>query len=250
MLESLRRRAAQSVLAALTACCLPVAASAGTINIILSNMDVTYLGSAAGGTGSLFDAMGGISGGGLNAATADDISNAVFELDNVVQGSIMSSSDPLHGDLRIDGVGPTIPKNLFLPAVGSNGGLFGFDFFSDSGLNLRITTDVISLFLSNGAFFFTGEGMVVGQNLPFGLVFDTSIPVQYSFTATLPSVPGTAVVSSAMGSGAFTISGIAAQVIPEPATGALLCTGLVLLGLVLIQRRRPFALAVVRRRRN
>jgi hypothetical protein len=221
MLKSIPRRATQGFLAAVTAAVLPLAAHSATMNIILSNMDVTYLGSSAGGTGALFDAMGGFSGGNLDPATSDDISTAVFELDNVVQGVLVDTpavGDDLHADLRITGVGATIVKNVFHPVLGANGGGFGFDFFTDTGFKLRLGIDTISLFLTNGVFFFHGEADVLDQMLPFGLPpFATSQKVQFSYTATLPAVNGgLPTVSMAGGSGAFTISGI---VIPEPAVG-------------------------------
>jgi hypothetical protein len=235
MMESIRRRATQTMFAALTAMSLPLVAHAGTINIILSDMDVTYMGSTHGG--SLYDAMGGHSGGALAEATADDISTAVFELDNVIQGTLINTGadgDDIHVDLHIDGIGATIPKNVFLPSVGSNGGAFGLDLFTDTGFRVRITTDTVSLFVSNNVFFFAGEGLVYDQSLPFGLLpFSMTQPVQFSFTATLPSVPITPTISMAIGSGALTISGIE---VPEPAMAGLVVAGC--LGMGLGRRRR------------
>ena len=210
----------------------PATSSAGTINIILSNFDVTYLGSAAENTGAIFDAMGGISGGTLNPATADEISNAVFESGGVVVGTMMSGVNDLHADLKISGVGSTLPLNTFLDPIGNNGNTFGFDFFADSGEKLRFNTDKIKMFLSPGVIFFTGEGTVYDQDLPFGLKIDASKPVQFSYVATLPAVGLSSPVNMAGGSGAFTISG---QMIPEPTTAMMCLGGMVALALC----RRP-----------
>jgi len=233
MLEKIRGRAAKGFLAALTALCLPLATQAAIINIILSDMDVTYMGNMDGGT--LFDAMGGQAGGTLTPANADDITTAVFELDNNIEEVLMSGppDGDIYADLRIDGIGPTLTKGVFVPTTGNNNNSFGFDLFIDPpGANppsalLRLTTDEVSILVSNGVFFFTGEANIVSQNLPAGLLLDSSQPVQFSFTATLPAVQAGATTNSALGSGAFTISGIA---IPEPAAIGLACIGIIGLG--------------------
>lgn len=215
-------------------------ASAGTINVILGNMDVSYLGSAGGGTGSFFDAMGGHSGGNQNPLTSDSISTATFELDNTVQGTLVSSNPPLlYGDLKIDGIGPTITKNVFQPTTAGNGGGFGFDFFTSDGYLIELGIDKISYIVGDGIFFFFGTASInLGtQNLPFDLAF-TSPTVNFSFTATSVSVPGTQPIISAIGSGAFTISGEGERLVPEPATGMLLGSSLVLAGLTVFRRRR------------
>jgi hypothetical protein len=145
------------------------------------------------------------------------------------------SADDLHGDLRVDGVGASIPLNTFQPSLGSNGGNFGFDFFTAGAaesLQLGITN--VSLLISPGVFFFTGQATVRAQDLPFGLAFDTSKPIYFSYTATAPGVNGTSPTSMAIGSGAFTISG---ELIPEPATIALLSTALVVVGAGMLRRR-------------
>ncbi len=238
MLEPIGRRAVQSLLVMMAVACLPSAAPAGSINVILGNMDVSYLGSAAGGTGALFDAMGGLSGGLLAPATADEITTATFELNNVVQGSLMNGPTSLYGDLKIDGVGASIPKNTFLPSIGTNGGGFGFDFFTSDGFKLRLGITSISAFINDGIFLFFGTASVDlnDQNLPFNLEF-TSPTVQFSFTATSVSVPNVSPITLAMGSGAFTITG-EGQLIPEPATALMLCTGFVVVGLVRRRSRR------------
>lgn len=241
MLDMTYRRAGQVALVALVTMCLPLVAHGGTINIILANMDVSYLGSISspGGPGAFFDAMGGYSGGSLNPATADHITSAVFEFDNAVLGSITTGGGTnIYGDLKIDGVGASIPKGVFLPAAGNNGGGFGFDFFTNTGYKLRLGINQISLFLNDGIFLFFGQGTLnlADQALPFNLQF-TNPNVRFSFTATSVSVPNSTNATIAMGSGAFTITG--EGIIPEPATFGLLCLGtLVVTNYLRVGRRR------------
>jgi hypothetical protein len=238
MLSSILRRATRSILLALIACGVPAAAHAGTINIILSDMDVNYLG------GALFDAMGGITGGTLTPGTSDSISTAVFELDGVIQGGgplVDDAPDSLHADFLIAGIAPSLLKGVFIPLTGNNNGAFGFDLFIDPpgaappAALLRLGTDDVSLLISNGVFFFTGQATVLSQNLPFGLTLTASQPVQFSYTATLPGVPNSATISNAIGSGAFTISGVST---PEPGTAGMLCLGLFMLRLGIARRQR------------
>ena len=160
--------------------------------------------------------MIGHPGGNLDAAEADGIETAVFELDLGEVGTLTRSDDgELSGDLRIDGVGAMLSKGALQSGIGSNGGGFGFDFFTESGNRLRLGIDEIDLLLTDGVLFFTGSAMVLDQDLPFGLAFDTSQPVHFSYTATLPVLNGGPTVDRALASGALTISGTQ---IPEPAT--------------------------------
>src|SRR5262245_36400378 len=136
MIQPIRRRAALTALAAAVAVCFPLAARGGTINMILSDMDVIYNGAASGG--SVYDIIGQ-PGGNLNPAEADEIETAVFELDMNQVGTLMTSpGNRLSGDMRINGVGATAPLGTFRPGIGSNGGVFGFDWFTAAGQRLRL----------------------------------------------------------------------------------------------------------------
>jgi len=222
------------IIAVIILACVPLPASAGNINVILSDMDLTYFGSAAGNTGSVYDTIG-VAGGNLKDTEADELETAVFELDMALVGTMMNDANTdLYGDLKIDGVGSTILLSTFHPGIGSNGGGFGFDWFASSGEYLRLGIDSVDLYLSKGVFFFTGTATVIDQDLPFGLAFDTAEDVSFSYTATLPGIVGGDPASSAMASGAMTISGVMA--VPEPAAVALL--GVSVLALYVTRRRR------------
>lgn len=240
MLAFIRGRATKCFLAVTAACLLQTAASAGTINIILSNMDVSYLGSSNGGV--LYDSMGGVPGGGQDPALADGISTAVYEVDGLAVGTqVGGSPDDIFGDLRIINVGATLTKGILNDDVGANGGGFGFDLFTDSGLQLQLGMTNVDLLVTNNVFFFTGEATIISQNLPFGLQFDTSQPVVFSYTATLPAVQAGSTTNAIIASGAFTISGIE---IPEPGAIALLFTAMVAVGVVIGHRSQRPELAV------
>jgi hypothetical protein len=222
MLQKFLRRTTLGVMAAVAAVCIPLSAESATINIILSDVDVTYFGDAAGNMGSIYDTIAH-PGGNLNPAEADGIETAVFELDLGEVGTLTRTDDgELSGDLKIDGVGATLPLGSLQTGVGSNGGGFGFDFFTEAGDRLRLGIDEVDVLLTNGVFFFTGSATVIDQDLPFGLVFDTTQPVQFSYTATLPVLNGGPTVDRALASGALTISGTQ---VPEPATLLLLVAG-------------------------
>lgn len=219
--------------AALLGVCLPLIASAGSINIILSDVDVTYAGNQGVG-GAIYD-ITALNGGTKNITEADKISSAVFEKDMVSVATLMSGGGTdYYADLKINGIGATVPLGSLNNVV--NGGLFGFDFFSSPGnVAFHLGIDKIDLLLTNGVMFFTGTATnVTSQNLPAGLAFDTTKPIYFSYTATLPGIAGSPATMS-VASGAMTISGT--NVIPEPATLATLVIGLALSTGTLVRRR-------------
>jgi hypothetical protein len=202
--------------------------------MILSDMDVTYFGDANNNAGSIFDTIGQ-PGGNLNASEADVVEAATFEVDTTHIGTLMNEpGGALYGDMRINGVGPSIPLNALQTGRGSNGNVFGFDWFSQSGNNLRLGINSVDVLLTNNVFFFTGTATILSQNLPFGLAFAPE-PVAFSYTATRPSLNGANPAQMAMGSGALTISG---ELIPEPGTMGLLAIGAAMVGSAVMPRRR------------
>jgi len=222
----------RAVWSALLCIGLPCIASAGTINMIISDMDVSYLGSALGNTGAIYDSIG-LNGGNLNITEADTLQSVVFEQNMLPEGSLMTSGNTtLYGDLKIGGVGSSLTQG-FHTQIGTNAG-FGFDFFVPGGNNLRLGITKIDLLITPSNLFFTGSANIISQNLPFGLVMDAAQPVIFSYTATLPGLVGGNPVTGAMASGAMTITG---QMIPEPTTAALIALG-GMLGLTVLKRRK------------
>jgi hypothetical protein len=222
----------------LAAWCVPLAAQGATINMILSDVDVQYNGDV----GSIYDTIGQ-PGGNLNPAEADVVEAATFEVEPDVGptqdlGTLMDSpGDTMSGDLRINGVAGSLALNTLLTNVGANGGGFGFDWFTQSGNNLRLgISSLENALITNNVFFFTGTATVLSQNLPFGLAFVPNSNVVFSYTATLPSLNGVSPTRFAQGSGALTISG---TLVPEPATFGLVSIGAVLLGISAAAVRRP-----------
>jgi hypothetical protein len=220
--------------ATLLGVCMPLIASAGSINIILSDVDVTYAGAAAGGTGSIYDIIAH-PGGTKNPAESDGVASAVFEVDMAQVATLMTGGGTnLYADLKIDGVGATVPLGG-LNNVGNNGGNFGLDFFTNTGVALHLGINKIDLLLTNGVLFFTGQASnVTSANLPGGLAFDTTQPIYFSYTATLPGIVGSP-ATMAVASGAMTISG---TMIPEPATAGLFVLGAVLAVCPIARRNR------------
>ena len=228
-------------LAGLAVLALPLAVQAATINIILSDMDVIYSGNQGAPQGAIYDNVA-LPGGTKNPLLADPISQAEFELGGGPppaapggDNTISFDDDRMWADLRVDGIGPALATNV-LQTVGANGNDFGLSFFSDSGLMLDLNINELDVLVSPAVFFFTGEVTeLVSQNLPFNLQFDPTQPIQISFTATFPTVLNQSTITSAVASGALTISGTQ---IPEPSTMLLLLAGVTGIGLVAVQRPR------------
>jgi hypothetical protein len=226
--------AACAVLAVAMAFAIPPA-HAGTINVILSGFDVSYNGGTGGG--ALFD-LDKYPGGTLTSSQADALKTAVFEYDDNVVDVIDAANDPMYGDLRVDGIGANITLYEYKTDQGSNGGAFGFDWFSNAGYQVRLGLDKVDRLLTPDVFFFTGTATLslAEQNLPFGLQF-TDSQVTFSYTSTRPN-GSTSPATSARGSGALTITG-EGILVPEPATAGLLLLGVFILGAtVSLWRRR------------
>jgi hypothetical protein len=150
-------------------------------------------------------------------------------------------------DLRVDGVGSSIPLNVINFGLGNNDGTYGFDWFlkpkNNAGavgffLRLGLTNLTVTLtdFPPNaGAFTFSGVGTVLSQNLPFGLAFDTTQKVAFSYTSARAAFSNVAPAIAAGGNGAITIT---TTRVPEPGSIALFCAGGAMLGIGAPQRRR------------
>ena len=205
------------------------AAEASTINIQLSDQEITYLNDMG---GTIFDSSDQ-DGGNLDPTEADILTSATFNLDgnappasggnNVIM--LGDGSGPLYGDFLIDNVGASIPiSNVMLSTIGGGGVGFGYDLFtSPAGVPLlRLELDEMQILLNAAVVLITGKANVVGQDLPFNLAFDTSQQVDFAYTATQPGIVGSTVAELFIAGGTVNISG--QMFIPEPSCLGLLFT--------------------------
>jgi hypothetical protein len=246
MFGIIRTPVSRCILATLAAVAVPLAAQAATMNIHTTDMDVTYMAATSGG--SVFDAMGGFSGGNFAEGTADDITSADFEVDSNIVASLSNTAangDDIHVDFRVTNIGP-LSKSNSVVTVGNNGFNFGLDFFTDAGHQLSFDTDEVSILINNNIFLVTGElelDLDDPQVLPLGLSFDPTQPIQFSFVANFPSLPvggiGTP-INVAVASGVLTISG---TVVPEPAAQLLILGSMAMVGMFVVRRRPQVAYA-------
>jgi hypothetical protein len=248
MMNTIVHRLRSGIVVALIVLSLPIVAAAGTLTMYLTDLDVTYLGSAPNG-GAIYDAIS-LNGGNFNTSESDRLQAASFELDGLPLTTLVdtsgSTSDDMWGDLRVNGIGATVPRNTINFALGNNGGTFGFDWFikpvggagaPTNFLRLGITNVNVSLTdipAGGEAFTFTGLGTVLSQNLPSGAAFNTGQQVAFSYTAPKAGLSGGSPATGALGSGAITITG--STVVPEPASVALLCSGGLMLGIGVLRR--------------
>jgi hypothetical protein len=202
---------------------LPVAASAATIQIQFSGLDLVYNGS------TIYDATSS-NGGTGNPADSDPLFTMSFIKDGVFLGTL---TQDIYADVAIIGV-----SNI--PVAGgtvysTGGGIFDL-LTSSAGWGLAL--DVASGFqvtYNQTSINFLGSGLasnIYGQSLPFGLAIGD--PVQISFsTGNLTNVTSSGGYLTGFNSSG---TGEVAGTVPEPGTLLLLGTGLV--GIASFARRR------------
>lgn len=209
------------------------AADAGTINIQLSGLGVVY----DGPNGTIHDSKSA-NGGNMNPADADMLATALFRLDSTVVDvrTMGDGGGDLYGDLLIDNVPGSIPLGT-LTTVGGGGFGYGFDLFTTPGSipMLSLDLDTVELFVDELSLFFTGVGIVKGEDLPAGLRYGVGREVAVSYTATLPSVnPMMETTMGFFANGTLNISGAA---IPEPTSAALLLLAMAPLAAIVRRNR-------------
>ena len=202
---------------------LPVAASAATIQIQFSGLDLVYNG------GNLYDA-GGIAGGSGSPAYADSLFTMSFIKDGVFLGTLTQN---IFADVLINGL-----SNI--PVAGGTVYSTGTGFFdlmtSNAGWGLALNVaSGFQVTYNQTSLNFLGSGTasnIFAQALPFGLAIGD--PVQISFSTgnfkNLTSSGG--YLTGFTSSGTGEVSGS----VPEPGTLLLLGTGLV--GIASFARRR------------
>jgi hypothetical protein len=259
MMHTIAAPLRSAMLVALIVLSLPIVATAATITMYLTDFDTLYLGSQNDGTGAIYDAtaLPGATGG-FDTTLAESLQAASFKLDSTALGTIVNvpgpgnGADDMWGDLRVNGVGGTLARNAINFNKGNNNGTFGFDWFTKAfnnggavGNYLQLGLTSVNVTITDGTlgpgkeFTVAGTATVLSQNLPFGLAFDTGQLVQFTYSAPNPGIVGsdpnntTGVLAA---SGAMTITGT--QVIPEPASIALVCAGGLMLGITVLRRPR------------
>lgn len=257
MMNTIVRHLRSGIVVALIVLSLPIVATAATITMFLTDVDALYLGSQNDGTGAIYDATAypGAAGG-FDTTLADSLQAASFKLDSTALGTVVNvpgagnTSDDMWGDLRVDQIGGNLPLNTINFNKGNDGGTYGFDWFLKPTNNggavgnfLRLGLTSVNVTITDGTqgpgkeFTVSGTATVLSQNLPFGLAFATGQLVQFTYSAPNPGIVagGNGTIGTLGASGAMTITGT--QLVPEPASIALLCTGGLMLGIGVLRRR-------------
>lgn len=216
MIENLKRRSLCFVAA--VAACLPGAASAGTLNMIIGNVDIQFVG----GTEELFevgdpdlayDEMTMM----FDQGEAQSVSSTEFEVDGVTPpgGLLMDPPDSIFIDFLVPNLGPTLAFGTLEQNQGGPDAVLNW--FSDSGEFLRLALDPITYSaLSFPSFNLASLSIVttatvVDQNLPTDLPLGSEVLVSYTATDAMFLGGG----GNALASGALTITG---NLIPEPSS--------------------------------
>lgn len=204
----------------------PSLASAASINLIVTNVDLAF----DGVTGELTEA-GAVPFGASSPADSQLVTSAELEVDGVSEALLVSPAPSVHFDLRIPNLGPSLALNAgALEGQGGPAEQFALDLFTDDGHSLQLaigTIDYVAIdtpFAGTDTFAFFAEASVLNQNLPGGIAFPERVQISYSASNAefTPGGPGAAIGLSA--SGGLTISG--ASPVPEP--GSMCLTGLLL----------------------
>jgi|GEM_PF-4560277 len=217
---------------------LPTTATAGTINVIVSNVDVQYSG---GTTGTLFE-VDDPDFGSSNPADSQVVTSAEFELDGVSQSLLMNPPTNIWVDLLVPNLGPSLTLGSLQSDQGGGPGTddFAFELFTGDGFSLQLGIDSINYvavdipIAGTGLFNFFAEAKVLSQNLPAGLAFQEDVLLSFIATdAAFLGGPNT--TTGLLSSGALTITG--QSVVPEPASLTMGVLGLLSIACLRQQRK-------------
>jgi hypothetical protein len=204
-------------------CCiafLPALSQAGTIQIDMSGVNLTYTDADGGGlgTGTLVDTGGG----------TDSLSVVTIDNEGTLVGTLTNPTTPLAFDLSVSGIPsilvplPNSSTSVTAPAGGS------LELFVDgsSALDLDLdTVEVIYTRIGVGGFdirlLFAGSvGEIISQDLPFDIAILDPVTVSFNMQGT--STQSLGFLTSFVASGVGTLT---AEEVPEPATIAMLGLG-------------------------
>ncbi|MEM8866179.1 MAG: hypothetical protein AAGF31_11605, partial [Planctomycetota bacterium] len=155
-------------------------ASAGTINMIIGNVDVQFVGAADGGLLHEVSDPDPVSDPAVmppDPGEAQSVSSTEFEVDGVTPpgGLLMNPPDQLFLDLNVPNIGGTLTFDTLVQDAGGPG---IFTWFTSTGEFLRLEFDAINYTVvdiplpSLGLFTFFTEATVVSQDLPGALAFE------------------------------------------------------------------------------
>jgi|SoiMetStandDraft_5_1073268.scaffolds.fasta_scaffold145110_1 hypothetical protein len=197
-------------------------ASAATLQIQMSGLNLVYTDAGAPGAGTLCDATSCNGGGGF-AADADPLITASFLVDGNLVGTLTSN---IWVDMSL-GVTNALLDNGAFTVTPTTGGIF--DLITSApgpgGWGLALNVGNGQLLFSDNLLSFTGIATVnsiFAQSLPFGLVIDQPIVLSYSANVTSFTTAG-GIYTSFAAAGTPEVIG---QAIPEPTSILLLGTGL------------------------
>ena len=234
---TLKRYAVTFALLAI-AVCLPSNASAGMINILVSNFDIAFDGQ----TGELTDFQRP-DGGNLDPSESRTVTSFEVEVDGVQDALLMNPPDALFADLKVTNLGSELTTGSLVMGAGGTGDptAFGFDFFTSAlgGVELRLGIDDISYTVVPtgvpGLNFFNwfANAKVVSQDLPNGQVLSEDVLISYTATEVMLFTNQNG-ARTVVASGQMTITG---NMIPEPSTVCLIGLALSGAGAATLRRR-------------
>jgi hypothetical protein len=204
-----------------------VQTQAGALKIHVTGLDLNYAGNRIFDAGSANTVRNG------DPSQADSLTTMDFYENGIWVGRL---NQDIYADVYLDGVGGISSSGGTVTSSG-NSGSFGFDLFTNGtqpGWGLGLDADTVNVaYFSGGLDIVAGGGVASGlhtQDLPFGLQYDGSKPIAFSFSSTdLAGVTSSAgVLTGFNASGTGNVTGVKGDV-PEPSEYLIGGLGLLIL---------------------